>query len=201
MADNTLNGSLPGDLSSTQTDASFTVVNSSDTSKKAKFSCSSISTATTRTFTFPDASTTITGTDASQTLTNKTINDGSNTLQWSYTTFASSSWTTPIFSKSYTFYIHKMGQIVNLSFPTVTGTTNSTNGFSIVGALSAAYRPVFQQEIPLRIRNTNFGVGLLIIQTNGDINFYTDMAGNIWPSGGVAFEIRGISVQYTVSLP
>lgn len=54
-------------------DSLFTFFNHSDISKIAKFSCASITTATTRTFTFPDATTTLIGTDNTATLTNKTF--------------------------------------------------------------------------------------------------------------------------------
>ena len=44
-----------------------------DATKKASFVISGISTNTTRTFTMPNATTTLVGTDATQTLTNKTL--------------------------------------------------------------------------------------------------------------------------------
>lgn len=52
----------------------------SDTTKQAQFGLSGISTATLRTFGLPDANTTLVGADATQTLTNKTIAGGSNTI-------------------------------------------------------------------------------------------------------------------------
>jgi hypothetical protein len=54
-------------------DAAFLIVDNSDPTKKIAFQASGITTATTRTLTAPDASTTIVGTDATQTLTNKTL--------------------------------------------------------------------------------------------------------------------------------
>lgn len=54
-------------------DSLFSIKDDGDTSKVAKFQASGITTSTTRTFTFPDATTTLVGTDATQTLTNKTL--------------------------------------------------------------------------------------------------------------------------------
>ncbi len=51
----------------------FTIKDSSDTTKKVAFDVSGVATATTRTLTVPNANTTIAGTDATQTLTNKTL--------------------------------------------------------------------------------------------------------------------------------
>lgn len=54
-------------------DSVFAVVDDSDTTKKVAFEVSGVTTGTTRTLTVPNASTTIVGTDATQTLTNKTL--------------------------------------------------------------------------------------------------------------------------------
>ena len=51
----------------------FTLQDSADATKQAVFELSGITTGTTKTFTLPNASTTVVGTDATQTLTNKTI--------------------------------------------------------------------------------------------------------------------------------
>lgn len=54
-------------------DDRFTLQDNLDTTKQAVFQLSGITTATTRTYTMPNASTTLVGTDATQTLTNKTL--------------------------------------------------------------------------------------------------------------------------------
>lgn len=61
-------------------DTNFTIQDDGDTTKQLKIQASGITTATTRTLTAPDANTTIVGTDATQTLTNKTISGASNTI-------------------------------------------------------------------------------------------------------------------------
>lgn len=72
---------------STLDDDNFTLQDNSTTTKKAQFQCSGISADTTRTFTFPDASTTLVGTGATQTLTNKTLTSPVIDGTWtSYTT-------------------------------------------------------------------------------------------------------------------
>ena len=68
-------------------DDNFTLQDDSTSTKKAQFQCSGISADTTRTFTFPDASTTLVGTGTTQTLTNKTLTSPVIDGTWtSYTT-------------------------------------------------------------------------------------------------------------------
>ena len=66
--------------STTFADNVFTLQDDIDATKQLKFELSTITTGTTRTVIVPDASMTVTGTDTTQTLTNKTISGSSNTL-------------------------------------------------------------------------------------------------------------------------
>lgn len=60
--------------------ATVKVADSTDPTKKAAFDVSAIPTATSRTYAVPAASTTLVGTDSTQTLTNKTFDAAANTL-------------------------------------------------------------------------------------------------------------------------
>jgi hypothetical protein len=67
-------------------DTNFTVVDDADTSKSLRFQTSSITTGTQRTVTIPDTSGTLTFINATQTLTNKTL-DNTNTVTLKDTSF------------------------------------------------------------------------------------------------------------------
>ena len=66
------------------TDASTYFIDDSDNTKQLQFQLSGITTGQTRILTIPNYNTTIVGTDANQTLTNKTISDQSNTVTCDY---------------------------------------------------------------------------------------------------------------------
>lgn len=70
----------------TVNDASFTIQDDGDTTKKAKFQASGITTATTRTYSFFDASDTLAGVNATQSFANKTL-DNTNTVTLKDTLF------------------------------------------------------------------------------------------------------------------
>lgn len=61
-------------------DNAFTIQDNADNTKQLQFQASNITTGTTRTLTSPDANTTLVGTDATQTLTNKNIDSDNNTI-------------------------------------------------------------------------------------------------------------------------
>lgn len=61
-------------------DATFAIADNTDATKKVQFQVSGVTTATTRTLTVPNATTTILGTDVVQTVTNKTIDPSLNTI-------------------------------------------------------------------------------------------------------------------------
>lgn len=71
---------LAGSTGASFQDSTFTIFDNVDATKLLAFQLSGITTGTTRTLTVPDASTTLVGHDATQTLTNKTISGASNTF-------------------------------------------------------------------------------------------------------------------------
>lgn len=69
-----------GGTSGTFLETAFTLQDDGDTTKQGKFQLAGLTTATTRTYTLPNATGTLVLSDAVQTLTNKTINLSSNTI-------------------------------------------------------------------------------------------------------------------------
>jgi len=70
----------PAAAPTTFADNTFTIQDNTDNTKQLQFNLDAITTGQTRTLTVPNASTTLVGTDTSQTLTNKGIDGGDNTL-------------------------------------------------------------------------------------------------------------------------
>ena len=77
---NLTNKTLDNTNDATLLDTNLTIQDNGDNTKQANFNASVITTSTTRTYDFPDADTELVGDDATQTLTNKTIVAGSNTI-------------------------------------------------------------------------------------------------------------------------
>lgn len=154
----------------------------------------------TGTLTLPTATTTLTGRDTTDTLTNKTIADASNTFTYSVSTCTATDWTTPIASKSYTFYAVKLGYTVFLHFPILSSTTNAASTFSKTGIVPSGYRPPQQVEFIVNVQNNTFTTGLLVITSSGDVTIYATLAGGNFTTGGVSFRIGNWCVSYTNSI-
>lgn len=93
----TITGTIGNTSTVTLKDTNFTLQDDGDTTKQLQFQLSGITTATTRMLTVPNASTTLVGTDTTQTLTNKTltapkidqINDGNGNVNLAIATVSS----------------------------------------------------------------------------------------------------------------
>lgn len=113
-------------------DATTNIIDDLDNTKIMRFQLSGLTTATTRTLTVPDASTTLVGTDVSQTLTNKTMTGTNNVLTASLLKSA----TTEINVSSAT--APSSGQVLTAtSSTTATWQTPTDNGITTLNTLTA----------------------------------------------------------------
>ncbi len=115
-------------------DANFTLQDDGDTTKQLKFQLSSIATATTRTWTFPNADDSFVGAAATQTLTNKTLtspiissisNTGTLTLPTSTDTLVGRATTDTLTNKTISGSSNTLSNIA-LSSLSTTGTASSS---------------------------------------------------------------------------
>lgn len=128
-------------------DTLFTLQDNSDTTKQALFELSGITTGTIRTYTVPNATTTLVGIDVSQTLTNKTLtspiistisNTGTLTLPTSTDTLVGKATTDTLTNKSISGAANTISSIGNSSLTnsslTINGNSVSLGGSTTVTA-------------------------------------------------------------------
>lgn len=78
-----------------------------------------------------------------------------------------------------------VGNVANVRINLASCTSNATT-YAIPGAIPASYRPtVAGQECTISITdNSTRNVGYMVVETNGDINFYTNTSTGAWTASG-----------------
>lgn len=99
---------------------------------------------------------------------------------------------------SIAFTFSRVGQLVTIRFPLITGTSDATTK-NLVTALPEALRPLTTQNC-LIIASDNGGADVIaecIVGTDGDIDFFTDTNGAAWTASGVAL-VRAGTISYNL---
>lgn len=163
----------------TAADNVWTLQDNGDATKQLQFQLSGITTSTTRTLTIPDASTTIVGTDATQTLTNKTltapviatiVNSGTLTLPTSTDTLVGRATSDTLTSKT-------------LTSPTINGgTATALTGLGLRSTGSGAF--------DLTLANTeNLTAGRTLTLKVNDVARTIDLSGNLTLAGAASLPV------------
>jgi hypothetical protein len=120
-------------------DSAFEIHDNLDPTKTARFQCSSITTATTRTYEFPNEDTIIVGHDTTQTLTGKSISAAANTLTIGFNDLSDVTLTAPatgaVLVKSAGDWVD--GQVDLADADAITGTLAAGNGGTGITSLGA----------------------------------------------------------------
>lgn len=149
IANPTFSGTMTGTITTGPTllsptitvgDAAFSIFDTGTTTRNGVFQLSGLTNPSTRTWTMPDANTTLVGHDFAQTLTNKTITAPvfSGTATGTYTlggtpTISSPAISAPVFSGTAT-GTYTLGGTPSVTAPILTGTTTGTGLLDLSGA-------------------------------------------------------------------
>jgi len=128
-------------------DNALAIKDNSDNTKVAFFELSGITAGNTRSYTLPDASTTLVGTDVSQTLTNKTLTSPTiNHPAWTTYTPTVTAFTGTFTTVSATGAYMQRGKLISFRI-TITITTNNTAATAILATLPVNGKAAVQQAV------------------------------------------------------